>query len=62
MTTVIITHDAKCKHCKYFQYKTLTKLNGQWSKRKFAFCENSKSEREGQPLTLKSTACNQIEL
>lgn len=28
----------------------------------YAFCENLKSDRHGHPLTLKSKACNNLEL
>lgn len=62
MSTTIIYYDAKCKHCKFFQYRKLPKINGEMSKRMYAFCENPKSEREGHPLTLKSKACNKLEL
>ena len=62
MTTVIITYDAKCKHCLHMQYRRLPNKNGEWSKKMYAFCENSKSERHGHPLTLKSKACDKIEI
>jgi hypothetical protein len=62
MSTVIITYEAKCKHCLHFKYRKLPNKNGEWSKRMYAFCENPESERYGHPLTLKSKACNKIEL
>ena len=62
MSVVIITYEAKYKHCLHFKYRKLPKMNGQMSKRMYAFCENPKSERHGHPLTLKSKACEKIEL
>ena len=42
------------------KYRKLPKKDGTLSKKMYAFCENIK--REGHPLTLKSKACNKIEL
>ncbi len=62
MGTVIITYEAKCKHCLFMEYRKLPKMNGEWSKRKTAFCENKESDRNGHPLTLMSKACDKIKL
>lgn len=62
MSTTIIYYEAKCKHCKFMKYRKLPKVNGELSKRMYAFCENSKSDRNGHPLTLKSKACEKLEL
>jgi hypothetical protein len=62
MSVLIITYDAKCKHCLFMEYRKLPKVNGTMSKRSYAFCENKNSERHGHPLTLKSKACDKIEL
>ena len=63
MSTVIITYDAKCKHCKWFKYfKTINK-NGKISKKSTAFCTNTNSIRyNNETLTLKTLVCNKIEL
>lgn len=34
MSTVIIFYDAKCKHCRNFGYKPITKKDGTKSKKK----------------------------
>ena len=62
MSATIIYYDTKCKHCIHFEYRYLPKVNGEMSKRMYAFCENPKSERHGHPLTLKSKACEKLEL
>ena len=62
MSTVIITYDAKCKHCLFFEYTRMTKKDGNPSKKWLAFCINEKSEHFNEQLTLKSKACNKIEL
>ena len=62
MSTIIITYEAKCKHCLFFKYRKLPKVNGEMSKKMYAFCENLKSERYGHPLTLKTKARKNIEL
>ncbi len=62
MSQVIITYKAKCKHCLYFKYRKLPNKNGELSKRLYAFCENTKSDRYEHSLTLKSKACNKLEL
>lgn len=60
MSTIIITYEAKCKHCLFFKYRHLPKMNGEISKKMYAFCENPKSNRYGHPLTLKTKACDKI--
>lgn len=62
MITIIMEYQAKCKHCLYFEYRKLPKKDGTWSKKNYAFCENTESDRLGHPLTLKSLACNKIKL
>lgn len=62
MTTIEITYEAKCKHCLFFGYRRLPNKNGEMSKKMYAFCENKKADRYGNPLTIKSKACNKIEL
>lgn len=62
MAIIEITYDAKCKHCRFFKYRRLPNKNGEMSKRMYAYCENPKSEREEHPLTLKTLACDKIEL
>lgn len=59
---VEIYYNAKCKHCLHFCYRHLPNKNGEMSKKMYAFCENTKSERYGHPLILKSKACDKIEL
>ena len=59
---VIIISDAKCKHCIYMKYRKLPKKNGELSKKSYAFCENSLSDRYGHPITLKTLACNKLKL
>jgi hypothetical protein len=58
----IITYDAKCKHCLFFKYNHLTKNDGSKSKLMRAFCKNEKSAKFNEQLTLKTIACNKIEL
>lgn len=62
MPTVTIYYEAKCKHCKFFKYGRLTKEDGTPSKKMRASCNNINSERCNQLLTLKSTACDKLEL
>ena len=62
MSIVIIEYDAKCKHCLHLKYKKSPNKNGEMSKKSYAFCENVKSDRYGHPLTLKSKACEKLEL
>jgi hypothetical protein len=62
MSTVIITYDAKCKHCKYFKYQNLLKKDFTKSKVRRAFCVNHNSPTFGDQLTLKSKSCNKFEL
>jgi hypothetical protein len=50
MSTVIITYDAKCKHCKHFDYFYK-------GKRKVHKCNLTEEK-----LTLKSKICNKFEL
>jgi hypothetical protein len=62
MATVIITYEAKCKHCIFFRYKSILKKNGEKSKKMQAYCDNKKAKYFNENLTLKSKACNDIEL
>jgi hypothetical protein len=62
MNTTVITYDSKCKHCIHFKYQNLLKKDGTKSKVRRAFCLNPKSEMYTQQLTLKTKACNKIEL
>ena len=62
MSTVTITYNAKCKHCKYFKYNNLNKKDGTKSKIRRAFCINHNSQKFTEQLTLKTLACNKIEL
>ena len=62
MITIIMTYDAKCKHCRFFNYSNIEKKDGTKSKIRRAFCTNPKSELFTQQLTLKSKACNKLEL
>lgn len=55
-------NEAKCKHCLHFKYIRFTKKDGNPYKRMHAVCQNEKSERYNENLTLKSKACNKIEL
>ena len=57
-----IIYEAKCKHCKFFKYSSVLRKNGTISKKHKAFCTNPKSDRLGQVETLKSKACNKLEL
>lgn len=62
MSTVIITYEAKCKHCKHFKYGTITKEDGTPSKKKVASCNNTLSNYYNTTLTQKSKACDKLEL
>ena len=62
MGQVVMIYDAKCKHCLHFRYKSLTKNDGTTSKVKRAFCNNPNSPMFQSDLTLKSKACDKIEL
>ncbi len=62
MSTLIITYEAKCKHCLFFKYIRMTKKDGNPSKRYTAFCTNEKSEIYNESLTKKSKACNKLKL
>lgn len=62
MSTVIITYEAKCKHCIYFSTNSISKRDGSISKIKKHICTNNKSDFYNEPLTLKSKACNKIKL
>ena len=62
MSTIIITYEAKCKHCLHFEYVRITKKDGNPSKRMQAYCSNKDSEYYHQHLTLKSKACEKLEL
>lgn len=57
MSTVIIFYDAKCKHCRNFGYKPITKKDGTKSKKKQAYCKLFNDNK-----TLKSKACDKINL
>lgn len=60
---VEIISDAKCKHCKYFKHMKLKKLNSEeYYKKSRAYCSNENSDYYSLLLTLKSKACNKIEL
>lgn len=59
---VEIIHDAKCKHCRFFNYTKIMKKDGTKSKINRAFCTNPISERFTQQLTLKTLACKNIKL
>ena len=59
---VEIISDAKCKHCKYFQHKWLVNKDGGRSKKPRAYCSNEDSNYYNLLLTLKSKACNKLEL
>ena len=62
MSVLVITYEAKCKHCLHFKYCRLTKKDGNPSKKMQAYCNNPKSEEYQHHLTLKSKACEKIEL
>jgi hypothetical protein len=62
MSVVTIIYEAKCKHCKFFNYSNLSKKDGTKSKTRRAFCTNPKSEMFTKQLTLKTKACNKLEL
>lgn len=62
MSVVNITYEAKCKHCRFFNYTNLNKKDGSKSKVRRAFCTNPKSEMFSEQLTLKAKACNKLEL
>jgi hypothetical protein len=62
MSMVIITYEAKCKHCLFFEYENIPKKNGSKSKINRAFCKNTKSNMYNQQLILKSKACEKLEL
>lgn len=62
MSVIIIQYEAKCKHCRFFNYTNLNKKNGGKSKVRRAFCTNPKSEIFTKQITLKSKACNKLEL
>ena len=62
MSVVIIQYEAKCKHCRFFNYSNLTKKNGDKSKIKRAVCTNPISVRFTEQLTLKHKACDKLEL
>jgi hypothetical protein len=59
---ITITYDAKCKHCRFFNLSNITKKDGSISKIKRSFCINPKSEEFNKQLTLKSKACDKIEI
>ena len=46
--------------CLFFKYRHLPKMNGEISKKMYAFCENPENNRYGHLLTLKTKACNKI--
>lgn len=62
MSTIIMIYEAKCKHCLFFKYIRMTKKNGNPSKKWLAFCMNQNSEMYNEQLTLKTKACNKLEL
>lgn len=62
MSQVIIYYDAKCKHCIHFEHKHPIKKDGSKSKKTVAFCNNVRSFLYNENLTLKSKACDKIEL
>ena len=62
MSSITIYYDAKCKHCKHFRYKHSLKKDGSKSKKTVAFCNNDRSFFYNENLTLKSKACDKIEL
>jgi hypothetical protein len=62
MSVVIIQYEARCKHCRFFNYSNLTKKDGDKSKIKRAFCTNPISVRFTEQLTLKHKACDKLEL
>lgn len=62
MAVIEIIYDAKCKHCIFMNYEFVNKKDGTRSKRMKAFCNNKKSNRFRSELTLKSKACDNIEL
>lgn len=59
---ITIISDAKCKHCKYFKHKWLVNRDGSKSKKPRAYCSNIDSDYFTLLLTLKSKACNKLEL
>jgi predicted DCC family thiol-disulfide oxidoreductase YuxK len=62
MSSIIIYYDAKCKHCKHFSHRHLLRKDGSKSKRTVAFCNNDRSFLHNENLTLKTKACDKIEL
>ena len=62
MGQVIMIYDAKCKHCLHMKYRRLTKTDGSESKVMRGYCDNQNSPLYKQDLTLKSKACDKLEL
>ncbi len=62
MGITTIYYDAKCKHCRFFKYKNIPNKDGSRSKINRAFCTNTISKYFKEQLTLKSKACDKIEL
>ncbi len=62
MSTVIIMYEAKCKHCIHMKYKPLIKNDGTKSKVMRAYCDNPFSKLYKKQLTLKSKACDFLQL
>ena len=51
MTTIVITTNARCKHCKFLgSFKK--------GKRRFSKCNNPISERYEQQITLRDLVCS----
>lgn len=62
MSIVTIISDAKCKHCKYFKLRALFNRDNTISKIKRHFCVNANSKRFTEQITLKTLACDKLEL
>ena len=62
MAILSITYEARCKHCIHFRYKSITKKNGEKSKKMQGYCDNKNSKVYNQNLTLKDRACDNLEL
>lgn len=61
MMTEII-YEAKCKDCKHLTRAYRIKRNGDVTKQVMHYCSNSKSKFHKFKLTLKSKACDNLEL
>jgi hypothetical protein len=59
MAVFTITYEAKCKHCRHFEYEYKTKKDGTRSKVKRYYCAVKNKTWD---LSMKEKACDKLEL